>query len=187
MAAGKTGVVPDETVGHIQSVQCVSQEEVVTAAHNRCWREIMGGITKHGSAKRSIEILERDKEQTLKTLWREEKLDEFFPRQELVEEMHKLHEEHREAKRKVREDSDMGDAGETAEEEKEFSEEEAIWARKLDGAAIDKEKKILYVLEFKRTTDQREEYEEGARVRAEKQYEDLVQGLLRVGRKQDQG
>ena len=81
----------------------------------------------------------------------------------------------------------MGDAGETAEEEKEFSEEVAIWARKLDGAVIDKEKKILYVLEFKRTTDQREEYEEGARVRAEKQYEDLVQGLLRVGRKQDQG
>ena len=129
----------------------VSQEEVVTAAHNRCWREIMGGITKHGSAKRSIEILERDEEQTLKTLWREEKLDEFFPRQELVEEMHKLHEEHREAKRKAREDSDMGDAGETAEEEKEFSQEEAIWARKLDGAAIDKENKILYVLEFKRT------------------------------------
>ena len=83
----------------------------------------------------------------------------------------------------------MGYAGETAEEEKEFSEEEAIWARKLDGAAIDKEKKIPYVLEFKRTTvtDQREEYEEGARVRAEKQYEDLVQDLLRVGRKQDQG
>ena len=43
MAAGKTGAVPDETVGHIQSVQCVSQEEVVTAAHNQCWREIMGG------------------------------------------------------------------------------------------------------------------------------------------------
>ena len=78
MAAGKTGAVPDETVGHIQSMQCVSQEEVVTAAHNQCWQEIMGGITKHGSAKRSIEILERDKEQTLKTLWREKKLDEFF-------------------------------------------------------------------------------------------------------------
>ena len=65
-------------------------------------------------------------------------------------------------------------------------EEEGIWARKLDGAAIDKENKILYVLEFKRTTDQKEEYEEGARVRAEKQYEDLVQDLLRVGRKQGQ-
>ena len=67
--------------------------------------------------------MERDKEQTLKTLWGKEKLDDFFPRQELVDEMRKLHEEHREAKRKVREDSDMGDAGETAEEEKEFSEE----------------------------------------------------------------
>ena len=43
--------------------------------------------------------------------------------------MHTLHEEHCEAKLKVREDSDMGDAGETAEEEKEFSEEEEIWAR----------------------------------------------------------
>ena len=41
----------------------------------------------------TIEILERDKEQTLKTLWEKEKLDKFFPRQELVEEMHKLHEE----------------------------------------------------------------------------------------------
>ena len=37
----------------------------------------------------------------------------------------------------------------------EFSEEETIWARKLDGAAIDKENKILYVLGFKHTTDQR--------------------------------
>ena len=52
MAASKTGAGPDETVGHIQSVQCVSKEDVVTAAHNRCWREIMGGITKHGSVKR---------------------------------------------------------------------------------------------------------------------------------------
>ena len=61
MAAGKTGAVPDETVGHIQSVRCVSQEKVVTVAQNQCWREIMEGITKHGSAKRSNEILERDK------------------------------------------------------------------------------------------------------------------------------
>ena len=47
----------------------------------------MEGITKHGSAKRSIEILERDKEQMLKTLWGKEKLDFFFSRQELVDEM----------------------------------------------------------------------------------------------------
>ena len=64
----------------------------------------MEGITKHGSAKRSIEILERDKEQTLKTLWEKEKLDDFFPRHELLDEMRELHEEHRAAKRKAQAD-----------------------------------------------------------------------------------
>ena len=55
--------------------------------------------------------------------------------------------------------------------------------------AIDKENKILFVLEsrVKHTTDQREEYEEGARVQAERQHEDLVQDLLTVGSKQGQG
>ena len=132
MTTGNTGTVPDETVGHIQSVQCVSQEEVVTAAHNQRWREIMEGITKHGSVKRSIEILERDKEQTLKTLWGKEKSNDFFPKEELVDEMRKLHEEHREKKQKAQEDShsDMGNAGEIAEEEKEFSEQykQGSWA-----------------------------------------------------------
>jgi hypothetical protein len=83
--------------------------------------------------------------------------------------MRKLHDEHHEAKRKAQKDRNMGKVGEIAEEENEFSEERAIWARELDGATIDKENKILYVLEFKHTTDQREENEEGARVRAERQ------------------
>ena len=107
--------------------------------------------------------MERDKEQNLKTLWGKEKLDNFFPRQELVDEMRKLHEEHCEARQKAQEDNNMGNMGEIAEEEKELSEEGAIWARKLDGAEIDKENKILYVLEFKHTNDQREECEEGAK------------------------
>ena len=47
-----------------------------------------------------------------KTLWGKEKLDNFLPRQELVDELRKLHEEHREAKRKAQEDSGVGDAGE---------------------------------------------------------------------------
>ena len=58
---------------------------------------------------------------------------------------------------------------------------------KKAGRGRDRQGKQNTVLEFKRTTDQRKEYEEGARVRAERQYEDLVQGLLRVGSKQGQG
>ena len=53
-------------------------------------------------------------------------LDEFFPREELVDEMRKIHEEHCEAKLNVQEDNNMWKAGEIAEEEEEFNEEGAI-------------------------------------------------------------
>ena len=43
-------------------------------------------------------------------------------------------------------------------------------------------KKILYVLEFKRTSDQRADFEKKATVRAEQQYEDVVGALTEVGR-----
>jgi hypothetical protein len=37
----KVGRKNVETVAHLQSVQCVSQVDAVTAAHNRCWNVIM--------------------------------------------------------------------------------------------------------------------------------------------------
>ena len=55
-----------------------------------------------------------------------------------------------------------------------------MWNRKADGAAIDREKKILYLLEFKRTTDQRSDFEKKATVRAERQSEDVVGALMEV-------
>ena len=125
----------------------------------------MGGITKHGSAKRSIKILERDKEQTLKTLWGKEKLNDFFPRHDLasVDEMRKLHEEHREAKRTAREDSDMGMRERQPRRKRSSARKEQYGQESWTGLRSTRNK-ILYVLEFKRPTDQREEYEEGARV-----------------------
>jgi hypothetical protein len=54
--------------------------------------------------------------------------------------------------------------------------------RKADGVAIYRGKRILYVLEFKRTTDQRADFEKKATVRAEEQYEDVVGALTEVGR-----
>ena len=51
----KVGKKHVETVAHLQSVQCVSQVDAVTAAHNRCWNVIMDGIVKHGSEKREVQ------------------------------------------------------------------------------------------------------------------------------------
>ena len=61
-------------------------------------------------------------------------------------------------------------------------EEKSMWDRKADGVAIDMGKKILYLLEFKRTTDQRADFEKRATVRAEEQNEDVVGALKEVGR-----
>ena len=46
-------------------------------------------------------------------------------------------------------------------------EEKSMWDRKADGLAIDTGKKILYLLEFKRTTDQRADFEKKATVQTE--------------------
>ena len=54
----------------------------------------------------------------------------------------------------------------------------SMWDRKADGVAIDRGKMIL----FKRTTDQRADFEKRATVRAEEQYEDVVGLLTEVGR-----
>ena len=55
-----------------------------------------------------------------------------------------------------------------------------VWNRKTNGAAIatDRKKKILYLLEFKRTTDQSE---------LKRQYEDMVEALMEVGRNMAKG
>jgi hypothetical protein len=35
------GELPRETIGHIQSAECLGQREVVIAAHNACIRELL--------------------------------------------------------------------------------------------------------------------------------------------------
>ena len=70
-------------VGHIQSVQCVSQVEAMMAAHNQCWHEIMDCIVKHGSEKRDLKLITCGKEKTFQTLWREEGLEDIFPTEQV--------------------------------------------------------------------------------------------------------
>ena len=59
------------------------------------------------------------------------------------------------------EEEEMPDAGE----------EKDACSRRPDGAGIDRMKKMLYLLEFTRTTDQRADLGERARGRADRQYE----------------
>ena len=56
------GVLPKETIGHIQSAGCLGQKEVVTAAHNACIRELLQEIDVHGKADRHMKLLTLERE-----------------------------------------------------------------------------------------------------------------------------
>ena len=60
--------LPPETVAHIQSAGCNLQKKSVIGAHNRCWKYLIGAISTHGEAKRSLEVLGGDKDRQLHTL-----------------------------------------------------------------------------------------------------------------------
>jgi hypothetical protein len=93
---------------------------------------------------------------------------DVFPEEQVeVEEMRR-----RQARRSRGEDArqEKGDGQDEHEEEEVRTEEEekSMWNRKTDVVAIDRGKKILYLLEFKRRTDQRADFKKRATARAEK-------------------
>ena len=49
--------LPKETIGHIQSVGCSGQKEVVIKAHNTCIRELLQEVDGHGKTDRHMKLL----------------------------------------------------------------------------------------------------------------------------------
>jgi hypothetical protein len=68
--------IPAETVAHIQSAGCKAQKKSVIGAHNRCWKYLLGAISKRGEAKHDVEFIGEDKDRQLESLWREKRESE---------------------------------------------------------------------------------------------------------------
>jgi hypothetical protein len=80
------GELPKETIGHIQSVGCLGQKEVVTAAHNTCIRELLlQEVNVHGKADRHMKLPTIETESRLGTLWDQEECNQFCSKEELWE------------------------------------------------------------------------------------------------------
>jgi hypothetical protein len=62
------GELPKETIGHIQSAGGLGQQEMVTAAHNACIRELLQEVNVHGKADRHMKLLTIETESRLGTL-----------------------------------------------------------------------------------------------------------------------
>ena len=166
---GAQGVVPTESIGHIQSAGCAGQSEAVTAAHNKCIRDLMGDIQVHRKKKSNLTFLTMEEEHTISTLWEQDGCSEICSKEELWQAA-----KSDEMQIQLRGGDDASGASEQQYEER-------FWRRKLDGIALDIVGKKCYLIEFKRTRDRRHSYEERAMKVARQQYKSLLSGLQAVG------
>jgi hypothetical protein len=70
------GELPKETIGHIQSVGCLGQKEVVIAAHNACTRELLQEVNVHGKVDKHMRLFTIEAEIRLGSPWDQEGCDD---------------------------------------------------------------------------------------------------------------
>jgi hypothetical protein len=161
-----TEALPIETLAHIQSAGCKAQKKSVIGAHNRCWKYLIGAISTHGEATRDLEFIGGDKDKQLEKLWVETKIGDIFPWDDIADEAERLLAQEKD------QEVDRDDTDEYT--------STVFGRRRPDSIAVEWSNKTLYVLEFKRTSDQRKNYRERGEARARAQHEVLVKSLEKV-------
>ena len=133
---------------------------------------------------RDVQPITCRKEKTFRTVWREAELEDVFPQEQVEREERRRRQARKAREKEAKQEDENGRDEHEGKEVRMEEEEKSTWDRKADGVAIDRGKRILYLLEFKRTTDQRADFEnlKKATVRAEEQYEDVVGALTEVAR-----
>ncbi len=152
--------LPLETVSHLQSAGCKAQKKsvitVFIGTHNRCWGYLRGAILMHGEAKRNLEFIGGDQDRQLQQLWAETKIGDILPWEDEEREAERLLESTRANARDSENsrDSQEQDDDRIVDETDPYN--EVIFGRRRpDSVAIEWTSKTLYILEFKRTSDQR--------------------------------
>ena len=69
---------------------CNAQKKSVIGAHNRCWKYLLGAISKHGEANRDVEFIGEDKDRQLESLWRETRIGDVLPWEDVADEAQRL-------------------------------------------------------------------------------------------------
>jgi hypothetical protein len=170
-------------VVHIQSAGCKSQKKSVIGAHNRCWKYLVDAITTHCEAKRDLEFIGGDNDRQLKKLWTETRIGSILPWDDIEDEAERLLESDGvtgHTSKDTHADQDLGDGQGVELDETDPSNEVIFGRRRPDSIAVDWNNKVLHVLEFKRTSDQRHTYRERGESRARAQHDVLVRSLEKV-------
>jgi hypothetical protein len=139
----------------------------------------------HGEAKRKLEFIGGKRDRQLQQLWAETKIGDIFPWEDVEREAERLLESTR---ANARDSKNSGASQEQDDDRKVDRDEtdpynEAIFGRRRpDSVAIERTSKTLYVLEFKHTSDQRQNYRERGECRALDQHDVLVKSLETVAK-----
>jgi hypothetical protein len=150
-----TDVLPTETLAHIQSAGC-KQKNSVVGTHNRCWKYLIGVISTYGESTRDLEFIGWDKDKQLEKLWAETKIGDILPWDEIPDESERLLESDQ-ATRRAPDDNQANkeqlDNQEVDLDETDTHTKTIFGRRRQDSIAVEWNSKVLYVLEFKRTSD----------------------------------
>jgi hypothetical protein len=181
-----TDVLPTETLTHIQSAGCKLQKKSVISVHNRCWKYLIVAISTHGELTRDLEFIGWDQDKQLEKLWAEKKIGDILPWDEIADEVEWLLEIDQATRRAP--DDYQSDKEQEGDQEVDLDETdthmETIFGwRRPDSIAVEWSSKVLYVLEFKRTSDQRRNYRDLWEARARAQHDILVKRLENVTEK----
>ena len=135
---------------------------------------LRGAILTHGEAKRNLEFIGGDHDRQLQQLWAETKIGDIMPWEDVEGEAERLLDSAR-ANEQDSEDSHVSqeqDDDRTADRDEIDPYNEVICGRRRpDSVAIEWTSKTLYILEFKRTSDQRQDYRERGESRARDQHD----------------
>jgi hypothetical protein len=157
-------------------------------AHNKCWKYLLGAITKFGKAERKVEFICDDKDRQLESLWKDTEIGNILSWEDIEDRAERLLEMRRASQDATTKDNDNGEQEcdqEVRRDEEESYEEVIFGRRRPDSFAVDWANGVLFVSEFKRTSDQRRDYRERGESRAKAQHDILIKSLEKVARDAD--
>jgi ribonuclease HI len=164
-----------QTVGHITGY-CLGQTDAITAAHHSVWKTLHSGIAH--AAPKGWEFPSEKGELTIGQLWADNKMDEICTKDNLWETAQTS-----EMQRTLTPtDEEICKAAKNPKQMRESMARKRFFRTRPDGIAHHNEKRIWYLMEFKRTSDVLPDYLERKDKMASKQYETFME-ILRKAKK----
>jgi len=139
----RTGNLPEETDGHINSAFCDGMATTVTAAHHFIWRHLYASMQAAQTPTSKLRFVTPDKESSMSTLWQEEEFKQICSRELLTEKAADI-EKRFSVKEHERKRYDFDPT---------MFYENRFWNQRLDGIVINKYHRTLYILEFNTNKD----------------------------------